>query len=826
MRRRLVLAASVALAVAAASVGMANADVLPPPTDDSGLAYNILTPGDYGTVPPNVNSRDQGILYDGLTPLEGNVTPADLSTYYLSEKFGVQGSVVRTEDTGRPGLTIQRDSNGIPHIFGTTRDDVMFGSGWVAAEDRGLILTLGLNPSYTAALDVPGIDPFGLALSGRPFTPSAAAINFVNGQKRVLSAAGAKGRQVLSDLADWAAGINAYEQSQVPAAKRLRTVTVADSISLFAFIGSIFGNGGGAEVQNADFLARLQAKLGKAAGLAVFRDLREANDPEAPVTTTKSFPYELVPRGPTPGSLVIDPGSESASAANAAAVAKVARRKASNFLVVGAADSADGHPLAVMGPQLGYYYPEIVMQVDLHGPGVDARGISAPIAPYVFIGRGRDFAWSLTSAGSDNITTFLEQLCNPNGTRATRASTHYVYRGRCIAMHRFDAGHLGPDPSTGAPARELTFLQSVHGPISGTVTVHGRPYAVARDRADRGREPDGMLALSDLDSNRVHSPQDFFNAVNHFDTTFNWPYLDSTHTAYFSSGLLPIRAPGTDPSLPTLGTGAYDWRGFLTLNQHPHVIEPSNGVLLNWNNKPAPGWGAASDNWANGSIYRVQLYRGFRPGMSLADDVSIMNRAATEDLRAVKLWPTISRVLAGGPAPDPLAQHAADLITNWVAHGGTRIDLNVNGKFDDPGVAIMDQAWDGIANAVLMPVLGSLTRRLATLIPRSTGMFDSGWYSYVDKDLRTILGDPVRGRFSRAYCGRGKLAACRASLWAAIDAAATKLAAAQGPDPTSWRADATAERIKFTPGLLPDFTMRWTNRSTFQQAIEFTGHGP
>ena len=44
------------------------------------------------------------MLYNALTPLQGNITPADLSKYYLSEKFGVQGPVVRSENTGRPGL--------------------------------------------------------------------------------------------------------------------------------------------------------------------------------------------------------------------------------------------------------------------------------------------------------------------------------------------------------------------------------------------------------------------------------------------------------------------------------------------------------------------------------------------------------------------------------------------------------------------------------------------------------------------------------------------------------------------------------------------------
>ncbi len=48
----------------------------------------------------------------------------------------------------------------------------------------------------------------------------------------------------------------------------------------------------------------------------------------------------------------------------------------------------------------------------------------------------------------------------------------------------------------------------------------------------------------------------------------------------------------------------------------------------------------------------------------------------------------------------------------------------------------------------------------------------------------------------------------------------------QGPDPTAWRADAKAERITFTPGLL-SYTMRYTNRpSGFQQLISFDGHRP
>ncbi|HXO08964.1 MAG TPA: penicillin acylase family protein, partial [Solirubrobacteraceae bacterium] len=532
--------------------------------DYSGQAYNILAPGEFGGLPPNQFSTDQGVLYNDLTPLQGHVTAADLKKYYLSEKFGVQGPVMRSEQTGRPGLRILRDSHDIPHIYGKTRADVMFGSGWVAAEDRGLLLFEGLGPAYLATLDAPGINPFSLVTSARSFTPSKQAIAFVAKQENVLRRAGKRGRQVLSDLRNWVAGINAYESSPEQSGPKLPRAKLPDAIAGFAFIGSIFGDGGGTEVANSNFLALLQHKLGHKAGLKVFRDLREVNDPEAPTTIRKRFPYDGVPKGPTPGAMVIDPGSESTAESAAVATTAASHRLASNFIIAGSKHSADGHPLAVMGPQLGYYYPEIVMQGDLHGGGIDAEGIIAPISPYVFIGRGRDFAWSLTSATSQNEQQFLEKLCNPNGSRPTRASTHYIYKGRCRAMKVFDAGMIGA--GQGQPAHEVTFLESVHGPISGTVTVHGRPYAVALDRSTRGDEPGGEIALSDLDSNRVHNPEQFFRAVNHFGTTFNWPYIDSKHIAYFSSGKLPIMAPGTNPSLPTLGTGKYDWRGWLPLD--------------------------------------------------------------------------------------------------------------------------------------------------------------------------------------------------------------------------------------------------------------------
>jgi hypothetical protein len=820
-RARLVVAACVVAVAAVPASASAR-------TDFSRQAYNVLPPGQYGGIPLTRNSTDQARLYDALTPLQGRVTAGDIQRYFKGERFGTPNMRGRREATPRRGLKVIRDSFDVPHIFGRTRSDVEFGAGWVTAEDRGLFIETIRGPARIAALDVPGLNAFTLATSLRQFQPSAATERFISGQVRVLRSVGRKGREALNDVDGYLAGINAYYRKTHNSAKPW---TRTDLLAAASLIGAVFGKGGGNEVASANLLSDLQARLGGGSGRAAWDDLRAAQDPEAPTTIGRSFSYDPIPRRATPGAVTVDAGSLNASGLRAARAAQSSIRLMSNSLLVGASRSATGRPLAVMGPQVGYLYPEFLMELDLHGGGIDARGAAFPgVSLYALVGRGKDYAWTATSSSSDNIDQFAEQLCNPDGSAPTRQSDHYLYNGRCRAMTTFDAGLLKGSGTTSD--QELIYHQTVHGPVSGTFTSGGRPYAVALLRSSRGRESLAPLAFSDLNSNRVRSVRDFAPVMNQLPYTFNWSYIDSRHIALFSSGLLPLRAPGTLPGLPTLGTGRYDWRGYLSRSRHPQTIDPASGLLLNWNNKPAPGFSAADNNFAYSSVHRQQLFTGFKRRNRLQDVVGVMNRAATQDLPAFRVWSTINRVLAGGPAPDARTAQAAQLVTSWVSRGADRLDRNLDGKIDDPGAPILDAAFPMMATAELGGVVGPAAIADLTVLHkpdetpsgRNGSSYGDGWYGYVDKDLRRIMGQRVGGPLSRVYCGGGDLNACRASLWAALKSAADGLAVAQGSDPTQWRADATAERIQFKPVLGLANSMRWTNRPTFQQVIEFGGH--
>jgi acyl-homoserine lactone acylase PvdQ len=797
---RSVIAVLAALAFAPAAAVAAPRDV----------ARYILPPGNYGGIPFTDESRDQLPLYDALTPLRGNVSLTDINRYFLPENFKPVGPTTEI-DTGRPSVRLIYDDYGVPHVYGKTRYDVGFGAGWTTARDRRLLILLGRYPARVAIADVPGIDAFGLVTSGQSFVPSPQAEALVTRQRKlIVERYGRKGRQILRDAQAYADGLNAYAKAigdtQPPA-------TINDVIAVTGFIGSIFGAGGGGEARNSDLLAKLQRGLGRVRGYRAWDDIMLAEDPEAPTTIKRRFNYRPLTGGKVTGSVVIDPGSVeqfdplagagSSAAVNAAAAPP--RRQASNWLITSPRRSANGNTLAVMGPQLGYYYPEIVQQMDLHGPGIKAQGIAVPgLAMYILIGRTKNYAWSLTSAGHDVRDVFAEKLCNPDGTAPTRASTHYVFRGKCRALREFDAGQLAGKP--------LRYKLSVHGPIIGTATVGGKPYALARKRSTFGRDGLNLATLKDMTEGKASTPEKFWRAANQFEFTFNWGYASRTATSYFTSGRLPERARGLDRRLPTLGTGKYEWRGFLSEREHPHDVGGPGGLLLNWNNQSAPGF-MHGDDEPYGSSHRVEVFDKWPRRVRLTDVVGIMNRAATEDVRS-PVWPVVSRVLRSGPAPNARAQQVVNILDDWVRRDAPRLDADNNGLYDEPGPAIMDAAWVPIVEAVLRPVFGDLLADVRQV--RSFGSHSAE--SYVDKDLRTVLGRQVKGKYNLRYCGGGALVACRTSLWAVIDAAATALAAELGPDPNGWLK--TARRTSFTPGLLPD-TIRATNRPTFQQVLEF-----
>jgi acyl-homoserine lactone acylase PvdQ len=814
--------AALAIAPAISPAAASAAPAAPTSAKDySIIARDIIPSGEPGALPtPSTLAQDeqQAKMYDALTPLFNHVTPADVAADFKPEPIGSAfTSPVRTEPVPHPGVTILRDSYDVPHVYGVTHDDVTWGAGWVLAEDRGLLIQQARYDSLVAAIDAPGVSALGLVSNLENFTPSAQTEREVAKQTNVLLAAGKKGRSVLHDIDVYLQGINAYLNTHGQKGNFTRT----DIYAFSALKDQFVGEGGGDEAQRSEFLSAVQHKLGAARGLKVWNDLREPYDPEAPVSVPGHVQLQPRPKS-TSGNVVLDAGSLSTTATQAQAAMMKGRTHMSNALLVSGKRSSTHHPIMVAGPQIGYFYPGLTMEVDLEGPGIHQRGAtSAPFPGYVFIGRSQDAAWSLTSAGLDQIDTYVETLCGH--------STHmYLFDGKCRKMEFFDAGSLN--------GKELTFYKTVHGSVIGYARVHGRLVALSSKRSSYGKDVKDLLFYHDLAHGQVHNIHQFFHAASQTPQTFNSFYMDDKNIGVFTSGLIPIRPSNVDPALPIDGRGKEEWHGTVSFKNHPQGINPPSGEIVNWNNRPEAGYEAPDDNWSLGAVQRVDLLLhnlGHGNNLTPARIVSAMNEAATQDVREMTFEPVLSKLLHGGHAPNARDARMLALLDAWHRHGGSRLDRtdpSGMGKITDPGAAIMDTAWPMLANAWASSVLGAkLSAELSTFVSQfdqPPGGQYTGWHIYMNKDLRTILGEPVRGKFAVRYCGDGKLKRCQAELWSAIDRAGNALTKSQGSNPQAWRSDATAERIKFVPGLLP-LTMRYTNRpSGIQQVLSFGGHAP
>ena len=219
------------------------------------------------------------------------------------------------------------------------------------------------------------------------------------------------------------------------------------------------------------------------------------------------------------------------------------------------------------------------------------------------------------------------------------------------------------------------------------------------------------------------------------------------------------------------------------------------------------------DGTPYGSVHRVELFDQFPDQVDLAGLVGIMNRSATEDVRS-PAWPVVSEVLRGEEAPSALAAEVVDLLDAWVADDAPRLDADDDGFNDSAGPTIFDALWGPLAESVMRPVFGDLTDELDA-IRFLSGHPSSGnqpGASFVDKDLRTLLGKDVQGKFNWSYCGNGDQGDCRESLWGVVEAVAQALATERGDDPQSWLQK--GQRIGFAPGLIPE-TFRAANRPAF-----------
>jgi acyl-homoserine lactone acylase PvdQ len=862
---------------------------------DQGGFLNVLPPGQQavrnvvdtlggalGTTAPH--TVDQRAMYEDLVRAVPGLTEAQLGRYFKDASFGVAPGDVARVYSPTAGVTVVRDkSYGVPHIFGSTRSATMFAQGYTGAEDRLFLMDALRHVGRARLSEFLGPSPANQAMDRAQLAVAPYTAADLTRQIAEMDASGPEGAAVVADFRSYSRGVNAYIAeallnplklpAEYPALQVLpKPWAPEDSVAIGSYVGGRLGKGGGNELSNLCGLKATASELGDPArARAVFDDLLLTDDPEAPTTSPRPAPY--------PGDLgAVDPASRpdvdcatlaplSGGSPGLADLLDAIRglvplattatgpfgsfslggpEQMSNALLVAGDRTASGRPIAVMGPQVGYFAPQVLVEKDVHGPGIDARGVAFPgTDAYVQMGRGRGFAWSATSSGADNVDQVVLRLCDPEGGAATTSSMGEVRDGRCQPLEAFQHVQVAKPTLGGLPAGPDVVLSwpVQRSGTSGPVVARGKladgtPIAVATRRSTYRAELTSALGFRRLnDPGQMKSGfSSFRQAVAGIDYTFNWFYVDDHDIGYQHSCRCPLRASGVDPNLPSWGTGREDWTGTLARGANPWDLNPAAGYLSSWNNRQAPGFTAADDQTSAGPVHRSQLLdhrieAAFAAGkVDRAAVVSAVEDAGTVDLRGEAVLPLLLEVL--GPVPpagvDGRVRGLRDRLAAWAATASHRRDHDGNGAYDDPvAPAVMDAWWAPAVHAVFDRASGHAFDHLGLQIhdpPQHHvgSAFQSGAYSHVNKDLRQVLGRPVAGRFSRTYCGGGVLAACRQALWLALSQAASALQVEFGSaDPAAWTRRPADDQTTFSAvGLATVPPMSWVNRPTFQQVVQ------
>ncbi|MBX7549925.1 penicillin acylase family protein [Streptomyces sp. tea 10] len=867
-------------------------DILPPGENGNATLAQILLNQAFGTQPSH--AEDQLGPYANLASGYKGLTDATINNFFNDSSFGVPSDQVASTENpaGRSDVTIVRDKKaGVPHITGSTRYGTEFGAGYAAAEDRLWLMDVFRHVGRGQLTSFAGGAAANQGLEqefyrNAPYTEADLQAQIDNAVARN----GARGQQALADADAYLAGINSYidasdsgryfpgeydltgHKDPITNAGTIDHFKITDLVALASVIGTLFGSGGGGEVNNAVSLLAAQQKYGVEEGTKVWESFRERNDPEAVLTVHdgSSFPYGGKPdtaQGealPDAGSVTQEPlvydrtGSAATAAAKSTSTAAAkstlssSHRGMSNALVVSGKYTASGHPIAVFGPQTGYFAPQLLMLQEIQGPGISARGASfAGLSMYVELGRGQDYSWSATTSGQDIIDTYAVELCQDDH--------HYLYHGTCTAMDEVEQKNSwSPTTADSTPAGSYTMKvwRTKYGPVEYRATVGGKKVAYTTLRSSYLHEADSIIGFQMLnDPDYVKGPQDFQSAAQHINFTFNWFYADSRHTAYYNSGDNPVRAAGVDAEFPVWAQPAYEWRNwdpdtntadYTPASAHPNSIDQD--YYVSWNNKQAKDYTTAS--WGDGSVHRGNLLDDrvkklvAAGGVTRTQLVQAMADAALADLRAEDVLPKLLKVINSSAVSDPTAAAAVNKLQAWSNAGARRTETSAGSKTyaDADAIRILDAWWPLLVKAEFEPGLGSdlytdLTGNLSIDEAPSAGhgptgshagsSFQYGWWSYVDKDIRAVLGENVQGGLAEKYCGGGDLGSCRNILISTLDQAAGMTAAQVYPGDSlcsagdQWCADSIVQR---TLGGIKHGNISWQNRPTFQQVVEYTSH--
>jgi len=439
-------------------------------------------------------------------------------------------------------VTIIRDDWGIPHIYGETDADAVFGMIYAQAEDDFNRIEVNFLNSQGRLAEAEGEDEIWRDLRMKLFIDPADMQTQYDASP-----------QWLKDLMDaWASGLNYYLYTHPEVQPRVLT-HFEPWMALTFSEGSI---GGDIERVN---LGRLEAFYGQPSNAQAVLDRK-------PSSTTLA----MVPSGLNEPDMNEEPTG-------------------SNGIAIAPTNTSAGNALLLINPHTSFFFREELHMVSEQG--LDAYGAVTWGQFFVYQGFNENAGWMHTSSGVDNIDEFLETVVERDGTLYYR----YGDEERPVTARQVTVPYK---TDTGMAEREFTVYRTHHGPI--VREVDGAWVSVALME-----EPMDALIQSYMRT-KAQSYDEYIEVMRtHTNSSNNTVFADSEgNIAYLHSNFIPVRDTRFNYLQPVDGSDpATDWQGVHSIEETPNAVNPSVGWLQNTNNWPFSAAGPDSPRREEFPVY-------------------------------------------------------------------------------------------------------------------------------------------------------------------------------------------------------------------------------
>ncbi|WP_108667521.1 penicillin acylase family protein [Euzebya rosea] len=783
----LFLVATLVAALLAPIVPSARAQDAPVDIPPQGVtAVSLMPPGNSGFT--SVTDQVAGSAGGSF----GEHTDDQTSIYWGLEGYAGQGfldpaDAVRTETLRDGAVRVYWDEFGTPAIHGDTAEDVWFGTGWAVAQIRLFLMDAVRRQGRGTFAELVGTSGVPLDVQTRTLTYSDEEYQaIINGlSDEALTAV----QGYVDGANEWIAEVNANPDllpvEYALLSTRPEPLDLIDIAAAGVLITRSVAAEGGNEMDNVRLLRDLEAEHGEEEGRAIFADLVWQDDPLAVTTVPReegtfpnspltdldasldaaadfaaTLPLELAdgpgtgayPEPSTLPAFADDTGSRSGASDQADAVDRARAFRAADALAewaaslhggsigmaIGPSRTADDNAMLISGPQLGWTYPSLLVEYEVHGGGYDARGASVPALPVVGIGYTDRVAWALTTGYSKTVDSFIETVRdNPTDGGPLQYRHDGQWKDADCRTETIDyrESTQGLPVTPALRSVDVEVCRTVHGPIVAQEDGDGERLARSVQYQMFGQEVDtidGVLAW-----NRAESLEDFEAAMRQVTWNENTTYADADgHIAFWHPGIHHER-PANDLRFPLPGDGSADFGDRIPFDDLPHAIDPAQGFLVNWNNKPAHDWldgeGIGPTSRPGGAVQRVATPIALaesRTDHTFETLQAIEMESALTDPRAEPFLPLVLSAIDG---VDARLDAVADLLAGW----NTRFydPPNAPTTFRGPGgQSSLEDGTDGPAATIFSAVVDAL----------------------VVEVLGSVWGGPIADADAAAACNSGR----------------------------------------------------------------------